>query len=159
MPACRRCLVSLPLPDRALASDSDARAALQPAQQQTSSLSRLGYLDLDSDNGRDAREPLIFDLDPNGSPGQGKATMGDLRLTPSGAAVDDSVSRAEFEAALAAAGVDATGAEPQRTPDADKSTWGTPETLLAVLGLANLAGLAFVYTKLRAGGAPRNPFK
>jgi hypothetical protein len=147
--------------DRVLAGDADLRTSLQPAQQQTSSLSRLGYLDLDSDNARDPREPLIFDLDPNGSPGQGKATNGDLRLTPVGPGVDDTLSRAEFEDAIGKAGVQQQNGSYERTVVETEggSSWGMPETVLLLLALVNLAGLAFVYTRLRSGGAPRNPFK
>lgn len=102
----------------------------------------VALADLDGDRRRDAGEGLYLNLDTGVGPPV--VSLGDLRVVPA--------------ARPAASGQAASGGS-SVAPEADKSTWGTPETVLLVLGLANLVGLVFVYTKLRDGGAPRNPFK
>jgi hypothetical protein len=149
-------------PSRVKSSDGDVRSGLEAVQTQMSQSLRVGYLDLDNDGSRDPSEAVYLDLDPSGSPGIGKATAGDLRLTPTGPGLDDGPTRAEFEAAGRASddgsgdaggdGVTLVGGD----RDGGGSAWGTPETVLLILGLANLAGLSVLY---RRSARPRNPFK
>jgi hypothetical protein len=145
------------------ASDGDLRTGLRPAQQATSSLGRLGYLDADSDGTHDATEAIVFDLDASGSADAGRVTAGDLRLTPSGPGLDDGPTRAEFDQAT---GKSATGGSGSGSTGgvtivdhgeaSQGSGWGLPETVLLVLGLVNLAGLVVLS---RRTSRPRNPFK
>lgn len=107
--------------------------------------------DLDGDRRRDAGEGLYLNLDTGVGPPV--VSLGDLRVVP--------VARAAgSQAPVGGSGGGGDGDRPDASgAETEASTWGTPETVLLVLGLANLVGLAFVYTRLRDGGAPRNPFK
>jgi hypothetical protein len=144
------------------AGDGDVRTPLQAAQTATPSFGRIGYVDGNSNGRADAGEGLYFDLDASGAPGSGKVNAGDLRVAPGGPGLDDGPTRAEFDQATgkasATGGPGSTGGltvvhdhETTRT-----SAWGTPETVLLVLALANLAGLAVLW---RRDSRPRNPFK
>lgn len=147
-----------------LPGDGDLRTGLQQAQQATSALARIGYLDSDSDGGHDPAEPLVFDLDPSGSAGSGRVTAGDLRIQPGAPGLDNGPTRAEFDQATGKTATGAPGGSGSTggvtvvsdKSDAGGSGWGMPETVLLVLGLVNLAGLAVLY---RRGQRPRNPFK
>lgn len=120
--------------------------------------------DLDRDGIRDRGESAYLDLDTSARSGPPIVGPGDLRFKSQGAGLDNAPTRAEFDAA--------TGREPSTGSDGAGSTgggvtivgdeddggsgWGTPETVLLVLGLVNLAGLAVLY---RRSQRPRNPFK
>lgn len=140
------------------ASAGDRGAGLQAVQQATPTFSRVGYLDQDSDGRHDATEPLVFDLEPTGSAGSGRVSPGDLRLQPAGPGLDDGPSRAEFEALAAQGSAEDSGSVTvvDDDPAGGRSAWGLPETVLLLLGVANLAGLAVLF---RRSARPRNPFK
>jgi hypothetical protein len=119
---------------------------------------RAAIADADHDQRWDHGEAAYLDLDNANSPSLPTVSAGDLRAgyagTPSGGSASGS----------AATGGSGAGADDEGTPatqggSGGGSTWGTPETVLLILGLVNLVGLAFVYTRLRDGGAPRNPFR
>lgn len=144
-----------------LPGDGDVRTGLQQAQQATSSLNRIGYLDPDSNGRHDPAEAVYFDLDSSGSAGSGKVTAGDLRLQPGSPGLDNGPTRAEFDQATgkssATGGSGSTGGVTLVNQGGKAaSSWGMPETVLLVLGLVNLAGLAVLY---RRSARPRNPFK
>lgn len=147
---------------RVRSSDSDLRAGLEAVQNQMPQGLRVGYLDLDSDGARDASEAVYLDLDVTGSPGIGKVTAGDLRLSPTGPGLDNGPTRAEFDQATGktseTGGSGSTGGVTivDRESKSDGSAWGMPETVLLILGLVNLAGLVVLY---RRGQRPKNPFK
>jgi hypothetical protein len=121
----------------------------------------LGVDDLDHDGRHDAGEAAYLDLDTATRSGPPIVGTGDYRFVSQGPGLDDTVTRAEFEQALAKAGVQQQNGSYERTVVEHEtgSSWGTPETVLLLLGLVNLVGLVFVYTRLRDSGAPRNPFK
>jgi hypothetical protein len=129
--------------------------SIEPAQAQTSGTARVGHVDLDGDRARAAGEPIYLDTDPSLTAGSGRVSTGDMRLTPSGPGLDDAPTRAEFDALQRRSGVDpATG-----TATSHDSGWHGPQLVLLALGLLDLAGVAYVYSLVRKGAPPHNPFK
>jgi hypothetical protein len=119
---------------------------------------RAAIADTDHDTRWDHGEAAYLDLDNANAPSLPTVSVGDLRLAymaaPSGGSSSGSAAGGAVEP-------DDEGAQSGQggAGGSGGSSWGTPETVLLILGLVNLVGLAFVYTRLRDGGAPRNPFK
>lgn len=126
---------------------------------------RAAIADTDHDQRWDRGEAVYLDLDTASSPSQPTVSAGDLRLAArSAAASDPSVTNGSASGAAGPGGAeDPDGAGGADRGDASGSGgdggWRAIDTILLLLALVNLVGLVFVYTRLRDGAPPRNPFK
>lgn len=119
---------------------------------------RIGLDDRDGDRRRDAGEDVYVDLDAGNVIGPALVGVGDLRQLAATTASSGSSASGGATAGAGGDGSEGDGSTPP--PEAPSSgEWTAPVVLAVLLGLANLAGLVFVYSRLRGGGPPRNPFK
>lgn len=117
---------------------------------------RVAIVDADRDQRWDRGEAVYLDLDTASSPSQPTVSAGDLRLAYRAASGQSgTMNGMADEQGGDGGGVQLTGGE----DDGDSGGVRGLDVVLIVLGITNLLGLAFVYTRVRDGGRPRNPFK
>ncbi|MCA1818820.1 MAG: hypothetical protein LC620_01995 [Halobacteriales archaeon] len=120
----------------------------------------ISWLDVNHDGRRALAEPLFLDTDPFTGGGL-KVSIGDLRVTPQGAGLDDEATRPEVEQVVASHLAAPSGVGSAATSDAAAPappTWRTLDWILVVVGVANLAGFVVV-GRLAAARHPKSPFK
>ena len=133
-----------------LAGDADIGTTSTIIQGTTGSSQRVGFVDDNANGRRDRGENVFLDMDESTPGGSRKVSQGDIRFAIAGFGVEDSVSRAEFDALRTAApGTDGGVAPDNRVTDFD---W-----LLVSLAVVNLLGLAYVVRAISK--KPKNPFK